>query len=176
MLLNQLGFKFEQRHPDIDETPSASEHPSSYVLRLAQEKAAVGLKTTKTPTVFLAADTIVVKGDVIYEKPQDEADYMNMLSALSGSQHQVLTAVALMDGQHVSAKLMETTIQFCEITPQQMNQYWLTGEPKDKAGGYAIQGGGGNFIRTIKGSYSAAVGLPLVETRELLSAFGVHPQ
>lgn len=176
MLLNQLGFKFQQIHPEIDENPICGEHPSSYVLRLAQEKAAAGLKQMQTLGVFLAADTVVVMGDKIYEKPKDKADYMSMLTALSGSQHQVLTAVALMDGQHVSAKLMQTTIQFCEITAQQMTQYWLTGEPKDKAGGYAIQGGGGNFIRTIEGSYSAAVGLPLVETRELLSAFSVYPQ
>jgi septum formation protein len=121
----------------------------------------------------LAADTTVVLDDVIFGKPKGRADGLAMLSQLSGRAHDVLTAVALSVGADVSVSLSTSEVRFRPLTPQECAAYWETGEPHDKAGGYAIQGRGAVFIEWLSGSHSGVMGLPLYETAELLRAAGV---
>ncbi|RTR31231.1 Maf family protein [Shewanella atlantica] len=174
-LLAQLGFSkpgfsFDTLSADIDETHQAGESPQVFVSRLAVEKAEAGLAlcdNLKTPVV-LGSDTIVVLGEQILGKPVDEADALKMLTELSGQFHSVMTAVALTDGKTTITRLVETKVQFCKLDEQDILAYIATGEPMDKAGAYGIQALGGSFVERIEGSYSAVVGLPMVETRELL--------
>ncbi|QYJ86514.1 Maf family nucleotide pyrophosphatase [Shewanella mesophila] len=173
-LLAQLGmadeqFKFDILAADIDETHIDGETARMFVERLAIEKAQAGLALYAKPdAVVLGSDTIVVLDEQILGKPKDEADAKSMLEQLSGRQHSVMTAVAVTDGTQTLSTLVETKVQFCGLTEQDILAYIATGEPMDKAGGYGIQGLGGCFVQGIEGSYSAVVGLPLVETRALL--------
>ncbi|MGS0674963.1 Maf family protein [Shewanella sp. 0m-4] len=182
-LLGQLGFlntnsaspfEFEILAADIDESHQAGESAEAFVLRLAEEKALAGLALYRAESgadnqaVVLGSDTIVVQGDIILGKPKDEADAAQILASLSGLQHQVMTAVALTDGTKTVSRLVKTKVQFCQLTQADILAYIATGEPMDKAGAYGIQGLGGSFVEAIEGSYSAVVGLPLVETRALL--------
>ncbi|MCE9679798.1 Maf-like protein [Shewanella sp. AS1] len=174
-LLAQLGmgqaqFSFAILPADIDETARAGELPGELVLRLAIEKAKAGLALcTEVGAQVLGSDTIVVLDGQILGKPQDEADAKRMLAALSGRQHSVMTAVALTDGETTLSHLVETKVKFCQLCDQDIQAYIATGEPMDKAGAYGIQGLGGCFVQGIEGSYSAVVGLPLVETKALLA-------
>lgn len=173
-LLSQLGFSrsdfsFTTLSADIDESHLAGETAEVFVLRLAVEKAQAGLALTPVDNaVVLGSDTIVVLGDKILGKPIDEADAMAMLSQLSGETHHVMTAVALTDGTTTVTRLVETKVTFSQLNEQDIQAYIATGEPMDKAGAYGIQALGGSFVARIDGSYSAVVGLPMVETRELL--------
>ena len=151
-LLTQLGISFEKVVPGIEELRRPHESAQQYVGRLAREKAQAGVALTAHDLPVLGADTIVILNGEVLEKPRDAAHAAVMLRMLSGNTHQVMTAVALADSQH---------------TPD----YVASGEPLDKAGAYGIQGLGGCFVRKINGSYHAVVGLPLVETYELLSNF-----
>ena len=165
------GFSFHLVAPDIDETPKANELAEDYVCRLAVEKALAGLKLTtqlNQPKV-LGSDTIVVLNGVILGKPIDAKDAKRMLALLSGNTHEVMTAVALTDGQHTFSRLCRTQVSFCALSATDIDAYVASGEPMDKAGAYGIQALGGCFVKSITGSYSAVVGLPLVETRELLA-------
>jgi septum formation protein len=172
-LLNQIGIPFNQNAIDLDETPLKNEKPELYVLRMALEKANLGWQLGVKSNQVLAADTIVViQGDIL-GKPKDQTDSKRMLTMLSGSTHQVFTAVALVDSTEQKSVVVQTEVCFGSLTEQQMHWYWHTGEPQDKAGSYAIQGLGGQFVKHIKGSYSAVVGLPLYETKTLLTEFGV---
>lgn len=179
-LLGQIGFgrasfHFEQVAPDIDETPRAGEMPRDYVQRLAAEKALAGLTLCAgmiEPKV-LGSDTIVVLADRILGKPADESDAKCMLRTLSGNTHTVMTAVALADSDNVTVRLVETQVRFCVLTDADIEAYVASQEPMDKAGSYGIQGLGGCFVESIMGSYSCVVGLPLVETRELLANVGI---
>ncbi|GGB62695.1 Maf-like protein [Shewanella inventionis] len=165
------GFSFQLVAPDIDETPKANELAEDYVCRLAVEKALAGLKLTtqlNQPKV-LGSDTIVVLNGVILGKPIDANDAKRMLALLSGNTHEVMTAVALTDGQHTFSRLCRTQVSFCALSATDIDAYVASGEPMDKAGAYGIQALGGCFVKSITGSYSAVVGLPLVETRELLA-------
>ena len=165
------GFSFHLVAPDIDETPKANELAEDYVCRLAVEKALAGLKLTtqlNQPKV-LGSDTIVVLNGVILGKPIDANDAKRMLALLSGNTHEVMTAVALTDGQHTFSRLCRTQVSFCALSATDIDAYVASGEPMDKAGAYGIQALGGCFVKSITGSYSAVVGLPLVETRELLA-------
>jgi septum formation protein len=121
----------------------------------------------------LAADTTVVLDDVIYGKPRDRADGVAMLARLSGRTHEVLTAVALADAHGVALRLSASAVRFRELTLEECAAYWETGEPCDKAGGYAVQGVAAVFIESLSGSYSGVMGLPLFETAELLRAAGI---
>ena len=121
----------------------------------------------------LGADTSVVIDGRILGKPVDQADGLAMLAALSGREHQVLTAVALAAAGGVEARVVECRVRFRQVAPEEALRYWQSGEPADKAGGYAIQGLGAIFVSRIEGSYSAVVGLPLCETAELLREFGI---
>ncbi|MCL1075330.1 Maf family protein [Shewanella dokdonensis] len=173
-LLAQLGlgivdFSFEILAADIDETQHQGEDAATYVSRLAREKAAAGHSRWQHPDgVVLGADTIVVVDDTLLGKPADAAAAHTMLQQLSGRSHKVMTAVAVTDGKHCESVLVSTDVTFCSLNTAQIAAYVASGEPMDKAGAYGIQGLGGSFISRINGSYSAVVGLPLVETRILL--------
>mgnify|MGYP000123766580 FL=1 len=175
-LLAQAGFSFAQFRfhvvaPDIDETPKANELAQEYVCRLAIEKAQAGLALSAQfdqPKV-LGSDTIVVLNGVILGKPVDVDDAKRMLALLSSNTHEVMTAVAITDGQQTVHRLCKTQVSFCQLSAADIDAYVATGEPMDKAGAYGIQALGGCFVESITGSYSAVVGLPLVETRELLA-------
>lgn len=169
------GFSFERVNPDIDETPLAGEPPANYVARLAVEKAKAGLALCGhiNGPVVLGSDTIVVLDGLLLGKPGDKAEAVAMLSALSGREHQVMTAVALTDGDRTLCDTVTTKVRFATLSSQDIQAYVDTGEPMDKAGAYGIQGLGGVFVEAIDGSYSAVVGLPLVESRRLLAAFSL---
>ncbi|WP_286670311.1 Maf family protein [Shewanella alkalitolerans] len=168
--LGDPEFAFEALSADIDESHRAGESADEFVVRLAIEKAQAGLALWgQADAVVLGSDTIVVLDGEILGKPKDEQDARQMLSALSGERHSVMTAVAVTDGERTLSRLVETKVQFCGLTEQAILAYIATGEPMDKAGAYGIQGLGGCFVEAIDGSYSAVVGLPLVETRALLA-------
>ncbi|POA55621.1 MULTISPECIES: Maf family protein [unclassified Pseudomonas] len=174
-LLTQIGVPFTVIGADIDETPLAAETPAAYVERLARGKAAAGraaLASDSTACV-LGADTAVVLDGRILGKPRDQADALEMLMALSGREHEVLTAVALLDGQRSQARVVRSLVRLRSISEQEARRYWASGEPRDKAGGYAIQGLAAVFVAGLNGSYSAVVGLPVCETAELLGDFGI---
>ncbi|MEI6859775.1 MAG: Maf family protein [Shewanella sp.] len=179
-ILTQLGFSradfnFTTLTTDIDESHLCGETPQVFVLRLAVEKALAGFNLCQAEGSFivLGSDTIVVLGDNILGKPVDETDALQMLSQLSGKVHRVMTAVALTDGSKTATRLVETKVKFCSLTEQDILAYIATGEPMDKAGSYGIQALGGSFVERIDGSYSAVVGLPMVETRELLQEMNI---
>lgn len=178
-LLAQLGFlnstesasfNFDILATDIDESHRTGELAEEFVVRLATEKALAGLNLhpDNGQIVVLGSDTIVVLGDKILGKPANDADAKAMLTQLSGQAHQVMTAVAVTDGDKTLSKLVTTGVKFCTMTEADILAYIATREPMDKAGAYGIQGLGGSFVKAIEGSYSAVVGLPLVETRALL--------
>ncbi|QQX79709.1 septum formation inhibitor Maf [Shewanella sp. KX20019] len=171
----QKPFGFDILAADIDESHRAGESAASFVVRLAKEKALAGLSLypTKGTVVVLGSDTIVVLGNDILGKPKDEADAKAILTRLAGKAHQVMTAVAVTDGKQTLTKLVTTGVQFCPMSQSDILAYITTGEPMDKAGAYGIQGLGGSFVEAIEGSYSAVVGLPLVETRALLCEMNV---
>lgn len=149
------------------------EAPGAYVTRLAREKA-LAIRRTGQQLPVLAADTTVVVDGKIFGKPRDRAHAIDMLGELAGRAHEVLTAVALADSFGVSGRLSVSTVRFRKISPAECAAYWETGEPCDKAGGYAIQGFGAVFVDSLTGSYSAVMGLPLFETGELLQAAGIQ--
>jgi septum formation protein len=171
-LLAQIGVPHIVVGADIDESTRTGEAPRDYVLRMAQQKAlTVRERGEKLPV--LAADTTVVLDDVIYGKPRDREDGIAMLGRLSGRTHGVLTAVAVADARGVAVRLSVSTVRFRDLSSQECADYWETGEPRDKAGGYAVQGAAAVFIESLSGSYSGVMGLPLFETAELLRAAGV---
>lgn len=172
-LLAQLGLRFTVVTADIPEQPRAGEAAADYALRIAREKALAVQRAAGTALPVLGADTDVVVDGVILGKPRDRADGMAMLLRLAGRAHEVYSAVAVVQGERVETALSVTRVHFGAITPDQAAAYWDTGEPVDKAGGYAIQGLGAQFVRAIEGSYSGVVGLPLYETVELLRGFGI---
>ena len=174
-LLTQIGVPFTAVSADIDETPLAHETPSAYVERLARSKAEAGRRALHADVdgCVLGADTAVVLDGRILGKPLDQAEAMTMLLSLSGREHEVLTAIAVLDGQRCESRVVSSRVRFRSITEQEAAAYWASGEPRDKAGGYGIQGLGAVFVAGLEGSYSAVVGLPLCETAELLGHFGI---
>lgn len=170
-LLTQLGLQFERLITHVEEQRQPEEAAEAYVRRLASDKARAGVAVASQDLPVLGADTIVVLNGEVLEKPQDAAHAAAMLSKLSGKTHQVMTAVALADKQRELDCLVTTDVTFRKMTAEEISHYIASGEPMDKAGAYGIQGLGGNFVRKINGSYHAVVGLPLVETGELLSHF-----
>jgi septum formation protein len=170
-LLRQVGVAHEVRPVDLDETPRAGEPPARYALRLAEEKARAlwaKLRPAERRPV-LAADTTVAIGDEILGKPTDRDDAARILGRLSGRDHQVHTAVALLHEGGADARLSTSTVSFRELRAAEIDWYWNTGEPADKAGAYAVQGYGAIFVRHLAGSFSGVMGLPLYETWELLA-------
>jgi len=183
-LLAQLGYQFSIQASDIDETVEKAETAYTYVLRLAKQKALHVLnslpKVEQAYSFVLGSDTSVVFNGQILGKPDNEADFTKTLSLLSDKQHQVLTAIALVSKDSIEGQVITTDVVFKTLTKAEILAYWLTGEPQDKAGGYGIQGLAGQFVKSINGSYSAVVGLPLYETAQLLAKAGfigsIHPK
>ena len=140
-------------------------------LRLAEEKARVA-GVDDLPV--LAADTIVVLGDRVFDKPASREDALWMLESLSGRVHRVITGVALWSRETLATAASDTEVRFRDIRPDEALAYWQSGEPRDKAGAYGIQGLGGIFVESIKGSYSGVVGLPVFETAALLRDAGIE--
>jgi septum formation protein len=171
-LLQQIGVISESVPADIDETPLAGELPEAYVERLAREKAEC-VAAIKPGRVVLGSDTTVVSNGKVLGKPQSFDDFKSMFSALADNVHQVMTAVAVTDGSSTRSKVVITDVAFGPVSEKQLQAYWDSGEPQDKAGGYGIQGLAAIFVKRIEGSYSAVVGLPLSETAELLSIYSV---
>jgi septum formation protein len=172
-LLIQIGVPFTVVSAPIDESPLPDESAPAYVERLARAKACAGLACVEGPAVVLGADTAVVLDGRILGKPENREDALAMLADLSGREHQVLTAVALSDGLRAQSLCVTSNVRFRAISADEAQRYWASGEPVDKAGGYAIQGLGAVFVTGLSGSYSAVVGLPLSETAELLGTFGI---
>jgi septum formation protein len=172
-LLSQIGVPHVVAGADIDESVLPDETPRAYVIRLAREKA-LAIRRTGQQLPVLAADTTVVVDSRVFGKPRDRTDAIEMLGTLAGRAHEVLTAIALASSQGVSERLSSSTVRFRAISPEECAAYWDTGEPRDKAGGYAIQGLGAVFVESLSGSYSAVMGLPLFETGELLQAAGIQ--
>lgn len=180
-LLQQIGVPHQVVSADVTEVPRTQESPSDYVQRLAREKAEAGLASVKRlmlpPKPVLGADTIVVINNEILEKPQSPEHAAEMLRKLAGATHQVMTAVAMTAGtlveERCEIKLSVTDVVFRPLSEQEIATYWRSGEPRDKAGGYAIQGLGAVFVQQIRGSYTGVVGLPIEQTVLLLDEFSV---
>ena len=173
-LLAQIGVPCALRSVSVDETPSPTETPEAYVERVARDKALTGLANLGDGQgCVLGADTSVVLDQHILGKPVDRADGLAMLAALSGRTHRVMTAVALASREACEVRTVISEVTFRTISDDEAERYWASGEPLDKAGGYAIQGWGAVFVSQLHGSYSAVVGLPLCETAQLLDAFGL---
>ena len=176
-LLRQIGVRHRVINTSIEELPAANESALAYVERLAREKAAAGSAQVVAQGLPLApvlgADTLGLVDGVILEKPRDQAHGAQMLRQLSGRSHQVISAVALHSGTRQAVRMSITEVRFRVLTDLEIDAYWHTGEPQDKAGGYAIQGLGSVFVDAISGSYSGVVGLPIEATCALLQDFGV---
>ncbi len=173
-LLRQLGVEHSVEPADIDEQRRPDEAPEDYVQRMAQEKAAVvAARHPGEAVAVLAADTEVVQDATIFGKPGSRGDALGMLARLSGREHSVFTGLCLHTPDAVARLVVETRVHFCVLDMPTCNAYLATDEPWDKAGAYAIQGLAGAFVSRIEGSYSNVVGLPLAETRALLSGHGI---
>lgn len=170
-LLRQARIPFRVQTPAVDEAALAGETEHDYVTRLARRKA----RAVRDRAPVLAADTVVAIDGTLLGKPRDVSHFADMMRTLSGREHRVITAVALRWGTREAVRTAGATVALRRIAPAEIDAYWATGEPHDKAGGYGIQGIGGTFVRTVHGSYHAVVGLPLAETEELLTAFGIDP-
>jgi len=184
-LLKQIAVPFEllllredlRRGADVDETPLPEESPGVYVLRMAGAKTNMAVRQIAFRGLpqkpVLAADTTVVFDGEIVGKPEDADHAARILRALSGREHQVLTAVAMALRDRVETQISVSSVWFRELSDVDIRRYCATGEPLDKAGAYAIQGRAGAFVTRISGSYSGIMGLPLVETVELLQKFAI---
>ena len=192
-LLTQLGYEFSVLVTDIEEQQQPDEDAQAYVQRLSLDKAkaALNLIAEQEPNsdstvslgsdntaslgsdniVVLGSDTVVVSQGQVLEKPSDLADCKRMLTQLSDQRHQVMTAVSVVSADKQKTEIVITDVWFKPLSEQEIEKYWQTGEPCDKAGSYGIQGLGGRFVTRIEGSYYAVVGLPLFETDQLLQEF-----
>jgi septum formation protein len=171
-----MGVSFSVIPQGVEEYPNDSESPETFVSRLALEKATDGfIRCDQDQPLIpvLGADTIVVLNGQILGKPKDQQQGIDMLLSLSDQTHQVFTAVTLKNSQYTQQILSVSDVSFAPLSEQMCQQYWLTGEPIDKAGGYGIQGLGAMFVRHISGSYSGVMGLPIYETHQLLKKFAI---
>lgn len=166
-LLATLGYDFEVIIPEIDETPFPNEKPRAYAERLAEEKACA----VDAEGVIVAADTVVVHHQTILGKPVDATDARTMLSTLSGDRHEVITGVCVRSKGHIVVFSCRTEVLFRMLLEAEIDAYVTTGDPMDKAGAYAIQGGAAHMVQSISGSYTNVVGLPLCELYEALLSF-----
>jgi septum formation protein len=167
-LLRQLGIEFEVKPADISEDLRPGEPPIEYALRLAREKASAVAQQFPQAAV-LGADTIVVLDGEILGKPADAQDAARMLALLSGRTHQVTTAVTLIvPGRAPDTRSLTTQVEFRALQPQEIQEYVAGGEPMDKAGAYAIQGGASRWVIRLEGDYANVVGLPLALVKEML--------
>jgi septum formation protein len=183
-LLRQLGVEFEElllreapgRRRDLVEAPRREETPLDYVKRIARAKATVGwhrmLRRGLPPRPVLGADTEVVLDGTVFGKPEDAQDAVRMLTLLSGHTHAVITAVAVAWQKQVIRAVSTSDVSFRKLSREEIENYVATGEPFDKAGGYAIQGRAAAFVSHLEGSYSGVMGLPLCETADILARIG----
>ena len=162
-------MRFKVRPVDLDESPLPGEAPGDYVLRLASEKAAARVEPGE---LVLAADTTVVVDGEILGKPRDDGDARRMLRLLAGREHSVLTGIALHGSSGKAAEVDETLVRFAPLSEAEIDWYVATGEPRDKAGAYAIQGLGSLFVEGVEGSYSNVVGLPVPRMYRLFARLG----
>ena len=182
-LLSAMGCVFNIHHSGVDESRRKNESAHDFVVRLAQDKALRAVteigggatdcikaaqRTTHPAMAILAADTIVTQGETVFGKPRDQQHALSMWQQLANSEHNVITAVCLAFHDRVEVQAVKTLVEFGAIDERQMQRYWRSGEPQDKAGAYAIQGLASAWVKLIHGSYSNVVGLPLRETNELL--------
>ncbi len=174
-LLAQIGVAHRIVPAAIDESPRGAESAADYVQRLAREKAAAVARdhVRSAGLPVLGADTSVIIDGRILGKPATLAEERAMLELLGGRTHEVLSAVALQHGARLHAALSRTLVKMRGLSRAEIDAYWASGEPQDKAGGYAIQGRAAVFIEHIEGSYSGVMGLPLFETAALLHAAGL---
>lgn len=174
-LLLQIGVPHLLLEIDVDESIRPNESPADYVLRVSQDKALAGLEQCRGAEFLpvLAADTTVVVDGCMLGKPAHRSAGIEMLSRLSGTTHEVYTAVALA-APRLQTRLSVSRVSFRPLSPQEITAYWESGEPADKAGAYAIQGLAAQFISDLRGSYSGVMGLPLYETAELLRGAGLE--
>ena len=171
-LLAEAGLTFDVAAVDIDEAPQPDERPEQYVSRLAREKARAA-RNHHADAAVLGADTAVVLDAEIFGKPTDDADAARMLERLSGRSHDVLTGVALVSSAGERMAVDRTAVWFKPLSASDIAQYVASGEPRDKAGAYAIQGLGGRFVERIDGSHSNVVGLPMAVVLQLLRDAGL---
>ena len=181
-LLRSAGYEFETLIVDLDERVRPGEAPDVYVRRLAAEKSAAALRRlAESPTgtgpdlVVLGADTAVVVDGAILGKPSDDREAATMLERLSGRSHLVLTGVSVRGPQHEAGRVETTTVEFKPLTGDEVEWYVASGEGRDKAGAYAIQGLASRFIPSINGSYSNVVGLPVAVVHELVAEIASNP-
>jgi septum formation protein len=187
-LLAQIGVRFHlllfrdkpETDPELDEAPLAGEAPAAYVERVARAKAQAGWKRLEQRNLpraaVLAADTTVALGDRILGKPADRRESAEMLAALSGTRHQVLTAVAVRHETQFECVLQTSEVEFKPLSADEIRLYVATGECDDKAGAYAIQGRAAQFVAELRGSFSGVMGLPLYETAQLLERMGAQQE
>ena len=175
-LLSQLGLEFTVAVQDIDEIQHPGEVPIDFVRRMAVEKvqAAQAALTDEATSLVIGGDTVVVFKGSVLGQPEDKEDGLRMLRLLSGKAHFVLTAVAVATLDKKRVSVSENKVRICRISEQEAEAYWQSREPVDKAGAYGIQGLGAVFVKTLHGSYSGVMGLPLYETAKLLSEFGIN--
>ena len=173
-LLTQIGLSFTVAPADVDESVLPGESPEAYAVRVALDKARIAAERTGEGIV-IAADTIVVVGDIILGKPSGPADARRMLSMLSGRGHEVITGLAVVDAAtgRFTVRTSATQVWFRELSDREIASYVATGEPLDKAGAYGIQERGALLVERIEGCYSNVVGLPLSLLGEMLREFGV---
>lgn len=169
-LLTAAGIRFDVQPSEVDETPRAGEEPAAYVERLAREKAEAVARLNPGRLVLGADTTVVVDGRLL-AKAEDPAEARAMLRRLAGRPHQVLTGVALVGPDVSDAEVATTTVEFAPMTSEDIDQYVATGEWRDKAGAYGIQGRAGRFVTRLEGSYANVVGLPVSLVCDLLMRY-----
>ena len=175
-LLAQIGIPFLPVVVDVDEWPAADETPGDYVQRVAADKSQAGRERCGDRLPILGADTEVVCDGAVFGKPRDCEHARAMLKRLSGRTHKVLSAVSLRHRSRHWVAVCESMVTLRALTDDEIAAYWASGEPRGKAGAYAIQGLGGLFIQRLEGSFSGVMGLPLFETGRLLSQVGIEPR
>ena len=170
-LLNQIGLEPSVQPVHIDESQHLGETGPELVQRLAESKA-MAVSASEVPV--LGADTIVMLGDQVYGKPMNRSHCLDMLRSMSGKKHKVITSVCVCTGSQKLTQTVHSIVTMSHISDAAAEQYWQSGEPNGKAGGYAIQGKGAVFVEHLEGSYSNVVGLPLYESAQLLSKVGIN--
>ena len=171
-ILETMGLAFAVISADVDESLREDESAADMVVRLAVAKTAA--IAAQPGQIIIGADTAVVLNEKIFGKPVDAGDALRMLLELSGRTHQVMTGVAVATSAGVQSELCVSDVRFREISPDEAQRYWQSGEPRGKAGAYAIQGRGGVFVEAIMGSYTSVVGLPVFEAARLLRNAGLE--
>lgn len=171
-LLREAGFDFEVIPAHVDERLLPGESPQTYVMRLADEKARA-VSASCNGAIAIGADTVVLVGNLILGKPVDDADARRMLAALSGRTHDVLTGLSLRANARWMTAFEQTRVTFARLDPGEIDWYVASGEPRDKAGGYAIQGLASRFVTAVEGSYANVVGLPVSRLYAMLRELGL---